>query len=339
MGNKLEARSIARNCGVPLLPGSERVETAEEAARLAREIGFPILLKAAAGGGGRGMKLVHSAEELPAAFSTASAEVRAAFGDPTIYMERYVANARHVEVQVMGDLHGHVVHLGERDCSAQRRHQKIVEEAPAFELPAETRQRLWDAAVALAQHIGYASAGTVEFLVDRDSGAFYFLEMNTRIQVEHPVTESVTGIDLVQLQLRIAEGEPLPFAQGDVTFRGHAIECRINAESPAADFRPSPGRITAWRPPRGGDVRLDTHCFEGYVVPPFYDSLLAKLIVSGVDRGAAVDRLRRALDDFEVGGIETNIPFLRRLVREPAFVEGKVHTRFVESVLKEAGMG
>lgn len=333
MGNKLQARILARECGVPVLPGSEKVHSYEEAVVQAEHIGFPIMMKAAAGGGGRGMKIVTDPGDMREMFTSASNEARAAFGDDTLYVERYIANARHIEVQLLGDRFGNVIHLGERDCSLQRRHQKVVEEAPAPAIPDTRRQELLAAAVKLARNIGYESAGTVEFIFDQDAGAFYFLEMNTRIQVEHPVSEMITGIDLVQEQLRVARGEALRFSQDDVIIRGHAIECRITAESPALGFRPSPGRITGWEPPAGPNIRLDSHCYEGYRVPIFYDSLLGKLIVYGATRDEAVARMRRSLEMFSVTGVDTTLPFLRFVMSEPEFAAGKVNTTLVERLL------
>ena len=330
MGNKLEARAMARRLGVPTVPGSEQVRGFEEALRIAETIGFPLIIKAAAGGGGRGIKLVIDPRQLQPALQAAAAEARSAFGDDTLYLERYIPNARHVEVQVMGDRYGRVVHLGERDCSVQRRHQKVVEEAPAYALPEDLRQKIREAAVVLAREMGYENAGTVEFIVDQDSEQFYFLEMNTRIQVEHPVTEAITGVDLVQTQIRVAAGDPLPWSQSDIHFQGHAIEFRITAESAQNGFRPCPGVITEWGPPTRDQVRVDTHCYPGYRVPPFYDSLLAKLIVSGKDRREAIERAQQALDDFRVAGIETTLPFLRDVVRSPDYVSGLVHTRWLE---------
>ena len=330
MGNKLGARALARRCGVPILPGSEKVRTYEEVAAMAERIGLPVMLKAAAGGGGRGMKVVTDLKDLQQSFTAAAGEARAAFGDDTLYVERYLPHARHIEVQVLGDRYGTVVHLGERDCSLQRRHQKLVEEAPAPGISDRLRAEIHQAAVTLARHMRYENAGTVEFIVDQDAEAFSFLEMNTRIQVEHPVTETITGVDLVQEQFRIAAGEPLGFAQADVQFRGHAIECRINAEAPDQGFRPSPGLITEWQPPEGPGLRLDTHCYSGYAVPMFYDSLLAKLIVLGGDRAEAVARMRRMLEQFTVSGIATTIPFLRFVLGSPDFAAGKVNTRLVE---------
>jgi acetyl-CoA carboxylase biotin carboxylase subunit len=335
MGNKLEARRIAREVGVPVVPGSEKVDNAEQARAAAEKIGYPVLLKAAAGGGGRGMKIVAGGSALREAFTAAAAEARAAFRDGTLYVERFVANARHIEVQVLGDRFGGMVHLGERDCSLQRRYQKIVEEAPAPFLSEKLKERVRSAAVALAGSIGYENAGTVEFIVDPDGGEFYFLEMNTRIQVEHPVTEMITGLDLVKEQLRIGAGQPLGFAQSEVNFAGHAVECRINAESPAEDFRPCPGRLITWRPAEGEGLRVDSHCFEGYSVPPYYDSLLAKLIAWGNDRAEAIKRMQQALDVFITAGVETTIPFLRFLLSQHDYGEGRVHTRWAEERIAE----
>lgn len=337
MGNKLQARALATQCGLPVLPGSEQVRSFEEASRLAAEIGFPVMMKAAAGGGGRGMKIVRGAGAMEDAFMAASSEARAAFGDDSLYIERYIGNARHVEVQVLGDRFGHVVHLGERDCSMQRRHQKLIEESPAPALAQGLSERIRAAGVALARSMQYVNAGTVEFIVDQDAGDFFFLEMNTRIQVEHPVTEMVTGIDLVQEQFRVASGEALRYAQEDVVIRGHAIECRVNAEDPVAGFRPSPGRITEWLPPEGLNVRVDSHCHAGYTVPPYYDSMLAKLIVYGIDRTEALERMRRALDEFRVGGVSTTLPFLRIALADAEFASGRMNTSLVEKLLPQLG--
>jgi acetyl-CoA carboxylase biotin carboxylase subunit len=335
MGNKLQARTLARAAGVPMLPGSEQVRSAEEAGAVADRIGFPVMLKAAAGGGGRGMKIVAHRENIAAMFSAAAAEARAAFGDDSLYLERYIAQARHIEVQVLGDRFGNIIHLGERDCSLQRRHQKVVEEAPAPLLSDARRDEIQEAAVKLAAGIAYENAGTVEFILDQQTEEFFFLEMNTRIQVEHPVTEAITGIDIVQEQFRIAAGEKLRFQQSDIVFRGHAIECRINAEEPLQGFRPSPGRITRWQPPEGPNIRLDSHCYAAYVVPVFYDSLLGKLIVYGSDRNEAIDRMRRALEHFSVGGIATTLPFLRFALSHPEFVAGNVSTALVDRMIAE----
>jgi acetyl-CoA carboxylase biotin carboxylase subunit len=335
MGDKLEARKIARNAGVPLVPGSDHARNPHEAAELAQQIGYPLLLKASAGGGGRGIKLVSNPGEIEDTFRVAAAEARAAFGNDTLYMERYVCNARHIEVQILGDQHGNVIHLGERDCSLQRRHQKIVEEAPAYAVSPDVRAKICQAAATLARRIRYRSAGTIEFIYDNDTADFYFLEMNTRIQVEHPVTEMITGVDLVAQQLLIARGEPLPYKQSDIKFTGHAIECRITAESPQHGFRPCPGRITEWHPPQGHGIRLDTHCYPGYVVPPFYDSLLAKLIVHASTREEAADQTKRALKDFQVSGIDTLIPFLKIVIADSEYRGGKVNTAWLEKKLEE----
>jgi acetyl-CoA carboxylase biotin carboxylase subunit len=335
MGNKLEARALARQAGVPMLPGSEKVKDFEQAMAIADGIGYPVMLKAAAGGGGRGMKIVPRREDMQRLFAAASGESRAAFGDDTLYLERYISNARHVEVQILGDSHGHVIHLGERDCSLQRRHQKVVEESPAPLLSEALRQSIRDAALKLGRGIAYQNAGTVEFIVDGDIGEFYFLEMNTRIQVEHPVSEMVSGIDLVQEQFRVAAGEALRFAQEDVVLRGHAIECRVNAEVPSEGFRPSPGLITVWQPPQGPNIRLDSHCHAGYRVPIHYDSMLAKLIVYGSDRNEAIQRMRSALARFQVDGIGTTLPFLRYAMAHEDFVAGRVNTALVEKMINE----
>jgi acetyl-CoA carboxylase biotin carboxylase subunit len=334
MGDKLESRKIARNAGVPLVPGSDHAKNPHEAAHLAAQIGYPLLLKASAGGGGRGIKLVWSAHEIEDTFRTAAAEARAAFGNDTLYIEKYVGNARHIEVQILGDLYGNVLHLGERDCSLQRRHQKIIEEAPAYAVLPEVRAKICNAAATLARSIGYRSAGTIEFIYDNDTAEFYFLEMNTRIQVEHPVTETITGVDLVQQQLLIARGEPLTLKQPDIQFNGHAIECRITAESPQHGFRPCPGRITEWQAPVGPGIRLDSHCYPGYFVPPYYDSLLAKLIIHGETRQAAADLTLSALNNFHVSGIDTLIPFLKDVIADPEYRDGKVNTRWLEKKLE-----
>jgi acetyl-CoA carboxylase, biotin carboxylase subunit len=339
MGDKLEARKIARGAGVPLVPGSDQAKNPQEAARLAEQIGYPLLLKASAGGGGRGIKLVNNASEMENTFRVAAAEARAAFGNDTLYMEKYVGNARHIEVQILGDQHGNVIHLGERDCSLQRRHQKIVEEAPAYAVPPEVRAKICNAAATLARSIGYRSAGTIEFIYDNDTAEFYFLEMNTRIQVEHPVTEMITGVDLVQQQLLIARGQKLSYTQADIHLTGHAIECRINAESPQHGFRPCPGRITDWRGPTGQGIRLDTHCYPGYFVPPYYDSLLAKLIVHAGTRQETADHTIEALRNFYVSGVDTLIPFLETVIADSEYRAGAVNTRWLEKKLEEYSEG
>ncbi|MFN9545727.1 MAG: acetyl-CoA carboxylase biotin carboxylase subunit [Cyanobacteriota bacterium] len=330
MGDKSTAKRTMQQVGVPTIPGSEGLlESVEEAAALARAMGFPVMIKATAGGGGRGMRLVPSADQLEGLFKAAQGEAEAAFGNPGLYLEKFIDRPRHVEVQVLADRFGNVVHLGERDCSIQRRHQKLLEEAPSPGLDPVVRERMGEAAAAAARTIGYEGAGTVEFLLDR-SGAFYFMEMNTRIQVEHPVTEMVTGLDLIAEQLRIAGGEPISVSQQDVRLQGHAIECRINAEDPRQNFRPSPGKITGWLPPGGPGVRVDSHVYTGYEIPPFYDSLIGKLIVWAPTREMALRRLRRALSEWAVTGIPTTIEFHLALLERPEFQRGEVYTKFVE---------
>lgn len=337
MGDKISAVRIAAEAGVPRVPGSNgRVSSSAEARRIAAKIGYPVLFKASAGGGGRGMRVVHSEAEIVAAMSDAAIEAEAAFGNGSLYLEKYIERARHIEVQVFGDAHGNVIHLGERDCSTQRRHQKLIEEAPSPVVDEHLRGELGAAAVSLARRVDYRGAGTVEFVFDESQKSFYFLEMNTRIQVEHPVTEMVTGIDLVALQIRIAGGEALPFTQEDIRLDGHAIECRVNAEDPSRLFAPSPGRLSVWSPSSGGDdVRVDTHCYTGYLVPPFYDSLLAKVIVRGESRATAIEKMSQALAGFVVEGIHTTIPFHQRVLAHEEFREGRVTTRWVEETLLE----
>jgi acetyl-CoA carboxylase biotin carboxylase subunit len=330
MGDKSTAKATMQRVGVPTIPGSEGLlDDAAEASRLAASMGFPVMIKATAGGGGRGMRLVQRPDDLEGLFKAAQGEAEAAFGNPGLYMEKFIDRPRHVEVQILADRFGTVVHLGERDCSIQRRHQKLLEEAPCPVLDADTRRRMGEAAVAAARSIRYEGAGTVEFLLD-SSGAFYFMEMNTRIQVEHPVTEVVTGIDLIAEQLRIAAGEPLTLRQDEIVLRGHAIECRINAEDPRHGFRPSPGTISGWLPPGGPGVRFDSHVYTGYEIPPFYDSLIGKLIVWAADRPAALRRLRRALSECAVIGVPTTIDFHLALLDRPEFQRAEVHTKFVE---------
>lgn len=332
MGNKLEARRLAKEHGVPLAAGSIKIQDVEHAEAMGADIGMPLLFKAAAGGGGRGIRIVRDRSELRGAFEQAAAEAQAAFGDRALFMERYIENARHVEVQILADTHGNVVHLAERDCSLQRRYQKMVEEAPSVGLSDELRAAIHEAAVRLATRIGYVSAGTVEFIVDLDRNFFYFLEMNTRVQVEHPVTEMLTGVDIVAEQLRVASGLPLSIQQDAVRLDGHVIECRINAEAPGRGFSPSPGRLTRWDPPKGDHIRLDTHAFEGWAVSPYYDSLLGKLVVRGADRPAAVAAMRTALEDFAIEGPETTLTFLRYVFAQPDFGEGRFNTRWLEAV-------
>ena len=330
MGDKATARRLAADAGVATVPGSPgTIDDPDEALAFAESIRFPVIIKATAGGGGKGMRIAHDAEQFAQLFGLAQNEALAAFGNGAVYVERYLEHPRHVEVQVMGDSLGKVVHLGERDCSVQRRHQKLIEESPSPALTPDLRRRMGEAAVALASRIEYQGAGTIEFLLDQD-GSFYFMEMNTRIQVEHPVTEMVTSFDLVKEQIRVASGEPISYKGDGTRLRGHAIECRINAEDPYRGFQPSPGLITAYHPPGGPGVRVDTHVYAGYTVPPYYDSLLAKVIVHGNDREEALARMGQALDSFILEGITTTIPFLARVIRHPDFVAGQVDTRFLE---------
>ena len=330
MGDKVEAKITAAAAGLPLVPGSPgAVHTIEDAKIIGAKIGYPLLVKAASGGGGRGMKIAETEEDLAAAFSAARSEAKAAFGDNTVYLERYLGQPRHIEIQVIADSHGNVVHLGERDCSIQRRHQKLLEEAPSPALDPELRRKMGEAAIAAARSINYEGAGTVEFLLDR-TGGFYFMEMNTRIQVEHPVTEMVTGVDLIAEQLRIAGGEPISVRQDEIQLNGHAIECRINAEDARHNFRPAPGRITGWLPPGGPGVRVDSHVYTGYDIPPFYDSLIGKVIVWGKDRQHAMTRMKRALNECAVTGIPTTVEFHLEMLDRPEFINGDIHTKFVE---------
>ncbi|MGQ0700729.1 MAG: acetyl-CoA carboxylase biotin carboxylase subunit [Panacagrimonas sp.] len=333
VGGKIAARELAQAAGVPLVQGSGKLNDAEEALRFADSVGYPVVTKASAGGGGRGMVVAHNAAQLKAGFERASVEAQEAFGDGTLFLERFVQTARHVEVQVMGDGAGRVLHFGERDCSAQRRYQKMVEEAPGAILPSEIRMRLHESAVRLLSSIRYRNAGTVEFLYDVERREFYFIEVNARIQVEHPVSEMICGVDLVQMQLRVAGGEPLPLQQADIHPRGHAIEVRVIAEDPDRGFAPCPGRITRWQTATGEGVRLDTAMHEGAMVPPYYDSMIAKLIVHGADRVQAVSRLQAALDAFVVEGIATNLPLLRHIAAHTDFVDNRISTRWLEQTL------
>jgi acetyl-CoA carboxylase, biotin carboxylase subunit len=334
MGDKAVARRTMMGVGVPTVPGSEgAIDDADAALEIAREIGFPVLIKAAAGGGGKGMRVAVDADTFPAQLQMAQNEARAAFGDPSVYLEKYLARPRHIEIQVMGDHHGNVIHLNERECSLQRRHQKLVEEAPSVALTPELRAAMGEAATRGAKAIGYFSAGTIEFLLDED-GSFYFMEMNTRIQVEHPVTELVTGVDLVKEQIRVAAGEPLSLRHTP-ELRGHCIECRINAEDPKRNFAPSPGQITIFHPPGGPGVRVDTHVYAGYMVPPYYDSLIGKLIVHGATRDEALIRMRIALESFIIEGVHTTIPFLLDLLHDEDVVAGRMDTKMVERKMSE----
>jgi acetyl-CoA carboxylase biotin carboxylase subunit len=330
MGDKAAARKLAQKLKVPTVPGSPGpVEDADEGLKVAEKIGFPVIIKAAAGGGGKGMRVAAEADQFSQAFNLAKQEALAAFGSDEVYIEKYLARPRHIEIQIMGDTHGKVMHLCERDCSVQRRHQKLIEEAPSPALSQEQREAIGASAVRLAQEIAYVGAGTIEFLLDED-GSFYFMEMNTRIQVEHPVTEMCTNFDLVKEQIRVAAGEPLTLVMNGNRLRGHAIECRVNAEDPYRNFQPSPGQITAYHPPGGPGVRVDTHIYAGYTVPPYYDSLLAKVIVHGNSREEALARMRQALDSFIIEGVTTTIPFLARVMRHPDFVAGQIDTKFLE---------
>ncbi len=335
MGSKTRARQNMGNAGIPIVPGTSRgLESPEEAAQVAAKIGYPVMLKAAAGGGGKGMRLVHTPEELKPALESAQSEAQRAFGDGEVYIEKAIMNPRHIEIQVLGDEHGNLVYLGERECSVQRRHQKVLEEAPSSIVDENMRRRMGEAAVGVARAAGYSNAGTVEFLVDEEKN-FYFLEMNTRLQVEHPVTELVTGLDLVHLQIRIAAGEKLGFAQDDVRLRGHAMECRIYAEDPENNYFPSPGKITLLQAPAGPGIRRDSGMYEGWTVPIDYDPLLAKLIGYGSDREQAISRLVRALNEYFVGGIKTNISLFRSILSDPDFRAGRIHTGYLDQLLKK----
>ena len=330
LGDKNEARKLARETKVPCVPGSDGlIEDEQGATRVAHEIGFPVLIKASAGGGGRGMRVASNDLALKSAIAQARAEAEAAFGSPAIYLEKYVEHPRHVEVQVLADLHGNVVHLWERDCSMQRRHQKVIEESPAPNLPIELRQKICDSAVRLIKAANYTNAGTVEFIVDKQ-GNFYFIEVNARIQVEHPVSEMVSGVDLIKAQLRVASGEPLPFRQEDILPKGHAIECRINAEDPSRNFQPSPGKIEQMYVPGGLGVRFDSHVHTGYRVSPYYDSMIGKLIVHQPTRAEAIACMIRALSELRIEGIRTTVPRLLDILRHAAFAEGRLDTKFIE---------
>jgi len=330
MGDKATARKTMIEAGVPVVPGSKGVITdIDSASALAKEIGFPVMIKASAGGGGKGMRIAQNAKELTKAIQAAQSEAQAAFGNSEIYLEKYVEEPRHIEFQILADKHGNVIHLGERDCSLQRRNQKLLEEAPSTALTPELRKAMGEAAVKAAKACNYSSAGTIEFLLDKH-GNFYFIEMNTRIQVEHPVTEFVTGIDLVKAQIRIAAGEPLGITQKDVQIRGWSIECRINAENPERNFMPSPGTIQVYHPPGGPGVRVDSAAYQGYTIPPYYDSMVGKLIVWGNDRDEAIQRMKRALEEFYIEGIQTTIPFHLKVLDNAFFRRGEVYTNFIQ---------
>ncbi|MCT4685753.1 acetyl-CoA carboxylase biotin carboxylase subunit [Vallitalea sp.] len=335
MGNKSKARETMIENNIPVVPGSKgAVEGIEEAIELADSIGYPVIIKASAGGGGRGMRIAGSREELVNSYKTASAEAKSAFGDNTMYLEKYVTNPRHIEFQILADNYGNTVHLGERDCSMQRRHQKVLEESPSAAINDELRKKMGETAVKAAKSINYKNAGTVEFLLS-DSGEFYFIEMNTRIQVEHPVTEMVTGIDLIKEQIRIANGDKLNYTQKDVRIKGHAIECRVNAENPSKGFRPSPGEISFLHMPSGKDIRVDSAIYCGYKIPPTYDSMIAKLIVYDKDRNSAIKKLNSAIGEFIVEGIDTNIDFQYDLINNESFIKGNYNTSFIEKLMEK----
>lgn len=336
MGDKSTAKETMQNAGVPTVPGSDGLILNErEAEAIAQKIGYPVMIKATAGGGGRGMRLVHEETDLSKLFLAAQGEAEAAFGNSGVYMEKFISRPRHIEFQILADSHGNVIHLGERDCSIQRRHQKLLEEAPSPVLSQELREKMGTAAVMAAKSINYVGAGTVEFLLDQ-SGAFYFMEMNTRIQVEHPVTEMITGLDLIAEQIRIAQGEKLQLTQDQVVLKGHSIECRINAEDPEYNFRPHPGRISGYLPPGGPGVRMDSHVYTDYEIPPYYDSLIGKLIVWAPNRDAAIRRMKRALRECAITGVPTTIAFHQKIMETAEFREGEVYTNFVEQMMQRS---
>jgi acetyl-CoA carboxylase biotin carboxylase subunit len=330
LGDKAEAKATMRAAKVPVIPGSiGLVATLEDALREAKAVGYPVIVKASAGGGGRGMRMARTEGELIQLYPVAASEAMACFSNSDLYLERFFTEPRHVEIQLIGDTHGNMVHLGERDCSVQRRHQKLIEESPSPAVTPEIRKKMGEIAVKGAKEAGYYNAGTIEFLYDKDN-SFYFMEMNTRIQVEHPVTEAVTGVDLIRAQILVAAGEKLPFTQDDIKFTGHSIECRINAEDPFSDFRPSPGTLKTFHLPGGPGVRVDTHCYSGYTVPPNYDSMIAKLIMHAPTREQAIARMLRALDEFVIEGVKTTIPLHKRILRNTKFAKGEYTTKFLE---------
>lgn len=336
MGNKSEARKTMMEAGVPVVPGTkEPVYDMEEGLKMAQDIGFPVMIKASSGGGGKGMRISWNAEDFGENFQVAQMESVKSFADNTMYIEKYIEAPRHIEFQILGDRYGHIIHLGERDCSIQRRHQKVLEESPSSAIDDKLRKEMGDVAVKAANAVGYESAGTIEFLLDKHK-KFYFMEMNTRIQVEHPVTESVTNVDLIKSQIRIASGEPLNIRQEDVQFKGHAIECRINAENPKMDFRPSPGTVKQLHIPGGKGIRVDTAVYAGYTIPPYYDSMIAKLIVLGKSRNEAIKKMKSALSEFIVEGVETNVDFQMEIMNDPRFQSGDISTDFIET-MNESG--
>lgn len=333
MGDKAIAKETMRHVNVPIIPGSSGVvKTEEEAIKIAEKIGYPVMIKASAGGGGKGMRIAHNRPSLVSSLQMAQTEAQAAFGNNEVYIEKYIDGARHIEVQVLADKFGNTIHLRERECSIQRRHQKLIEETPSPAISNKTREKMGEAAVKAAKAVGYFSLGTVEFILDKD-GSFYFMEMNTRIQVEHPITEMITGVDLVKEQIKIAAGEKLKFTQKDITCNGHSIECRINAEDPDNNFMPSPGKVTKYSPAGGPGVRIDSHLYEGYSIPPYYDSLIVKLIVNADDRKQAIARMRRALGEFTIEGVRTTIPFHLKVLENPDFQKGEYSTKFIEEKL------
>ena len=333
MGDKMMAKQVAKKAGLPIIPGSlSVVNTKEEALKIAKKIRYPVIIKAALGGGGKGMRICHNDVRLVGAFVTAKREAEAAFGSSNVYIEKYIDRPRHVEIQILGDSHGHIIHLGERDCTVQRRHQKLIEESPSPIINKKLRKKMGELAVRCAKSINYVNAGTIEFLVDKNN-AYYFMEMNTRVQVEHPVTEMLTGVDIIKEQLKIASGEKLYLKQDDVAFKGHAIECRVYAEDPAHNFRPCPGKITMLNLPGGFGVRVDTHIYPGDEISPYYDSMIAKIIAYSESRRAAISTMNRALDEFIIEPIKTTVPFSRHVMGSPAFLRGKYSTDFVEELL------
>lgn len=331
MGNKSNAKELMKSAGVPVIPGSDgSVKGLKEAIKIADKIGYPVMLKAAAGGGGKGIRIVNSPEELESNYNIVKQEAKISFNDDEIYIEKFVKNPRHVEIQILADEHGNVIHLGERDCSIQRKNQKVIEETPSTAIDDKLRTKMGEAAIKAAKVAGYTSCGTIEFLVDSDKN-FYFMEMNTRIQVEHPITEERTGIDIVKAQIKIAAGEPLKLKQKDIEFKGHSIECRINAENPSKNFMPCPGTITGLNLPGGNGVRVDTAIYEGYTIPPTYDSMIAKIITHGDTRNEAISKMKRALEEIVIEGVETNIDFLFKIIKNPNFIRGNFDTSFIES--------
>lgn len=331
MGNKSNAKELMKSAGVPVIPGSDgSVKGLKDAIKIASKIGYPIMLKAAAGGGGKGIRIVNSPEELESSYNIVKQEAKISFNDDEIYIEKFVKNPRHVEIQILADEHGNVIHLGERDCSIQRKNQKIIEETPSTAIDDKLRTKMGEAAIKAAKVAGYTSCGTIEFLVDSDKN-FYFMEMNTRIQVEHPITEERTGIDIVKAQIKIAAGEPLKLKQKDIEFKGHSMECRINAENPSKNFMPCPGTITGLNLPGGNGVRVDTAIYEGYTIPPSYDSMIAKIITHGDTRNEAISKMKRALEEIVIEGVETNIDFLFKIIKNPNFIRGNFDTSFIET--------